>query len=101
MPPKQPTGRPRRYCSAACKQWDWVARRGTRDVKVTEAELVLARTQVDELHDAIYVLACAVEDADRDLEAMGAGASARDLRETIDWLLENARPLLGLHLRPV
>jgi hypothetical protein len=39
------------------------------------------------------VLACAVEDAERDLSAVGADASADELREVVDWLLTAARPL--------
>lgn len=101
LPPPKPTGRPRRYCSQACRQWDWVARRGARDAQITEEQLVLARTQVDELHDAVYVLTCAVEDAERDLEALGAKAGPEELREIVQWLLENARPLTEMHLRPL
>jgi len=71
-----------------------------RDVRLTEEQLVLARTQVDALHDAIYVLACAVEDAERDLGALGERPAPSDLREIVDWVIDNARPLLGLHLRP-
>ena len=69
-------------------------------MRLTEEQLVLARTQVDDLHDAVYVLACAVEDAERDLAALGAGARAEDLREVLDWMLENAKPLTALRLRP-
>ena len=101
LPPKKATGRPRRYCSAACRQWDWVTRRGLRDVKLTEEQLVLARTQVDELHDAIYVLACAVEDAERDLASLGSRPSAGEIREIAEWLIENTRPLTSLKLRPL
>lgn len=100
LPTAKATGRPRRYCSQACRQWDWVTRRGTREVQITEAQLVLARSQVDALHDAIYVLACAVDDAERDLSALGARPAAREVREILDWVLENARPLTGIRLRP-
>lgn len=100
LPEAKSTGRPRKYCSQACRQWDWVTRRGTRDVQITEAQLVLARSQVDALHDAVYVLSCAVSDADRDLAALGARPSAREVREILDWVLENARPLAAFRLRP-
>ena len=100
LPGGQRTGRPRKYCSQACRQWDWVTRRGTREVRLTEEQLVLARTQVDALHDAVYVLSCAVDDAERDLAALGARPSARELREILDWVLANAKPLVGIRLRP-
>ena len=94
------TGRPRRYCSAACRQWDWVTRRGDRAVQITEKQLVLARAEVDRLHDAVYVLACAIADTESDLESLGVDASAAELRSIVDWLLTNARPLAGLRLAP-
>ena len=100
LPEAKATGRPRRYCSQACRQWDYVTRRGSRDVRITEEQLVLARTEVDALHDAVYVLACAVHDAERDLASLGSRPSAREVREILDWVLENARPLAGLRLRP-
>ena len=54
---------------------------------------MVATAELDELHDELFVLACAVDDAERDLAAAGAGATAAELRETLDWLLEAARPL--------
>jgi hypothetical protein len=54
--------------------------------------LVIARTALDELHDQLYVLACAVADTEADLAATPA-PSSRELRRTLDWLLEAARPL--------
>lgn len=69
-------------------------------MQLTEQQLVLARTQVDELHDAVYVLACAVEDAEKDLEAAGPKATAGELREILNWLIENSRPLTNVKLRP-
>ncbi|CAN5571960.1 hypothetical protein BH23ACT3_BH23ACT3_22010 [soil metagenome] len=53
----------------------------------------MARAELDELHDDLYVLACAVDDARRDLEATGDRATRQELREIIDWLLEAAVPL--------
>jgi len=100
LPTPKATGRPRRYCSQPCRQWDWVARRGARDATITEEQLVLARHQVDELHDALYVLACAVEDTERDIAALTSKSSAADVRAILEWLMENARPVLRLQLRP-
>ena len=54
---------------------------------------MIARDELDRLHDDLYVLACAVEDAERDLAAMGATPTASELREVLDWLLTAARPL--------
>jgi len=60
---------------------------------LSDGELVIARAALDELHDELYVLACAVEDAERDLATLDAGPSATELRQILDWLLEAARPL--------
>ena len=62
---------------------------------MSERELVVARSQLDELHDRLYVLACAVEDVERDL---AASATRAEYREAVDWLLEAARPLTELRL---
>ena len=69
-------------------------------MRITEEQLVLARSEVDALHDAVYVLSCAVNDAERDLAGLGGRPSAAQVREILDWVLENARPLAGLRLRP-
>lgn len=58
-----------------------------------EGELVVATEELDALRDDMFVLACAVDDAERDLAAAGRQATAAELREVLDWLLEAARPL--------
>lgn len=60
----------------------------------------MATAELDALHDELYVLACAVDDARRDLEASGARASARELREILDWVLQAATPLRDRELGP-
>jgi hypothetical protein len=57
---------------------------------LADGELVVTRRALDGLDDLVYVLACAVEDVERDL----AGEhDATDVRRSLDWLLEAARPL--------
>jgi hypothetical protein len=53
----------------------------------------MARAELDDLRDALYVLEAAVEDVDRDLE--DAGDDPQELRRALAWLLEAARPLLA------
>ncbi len=53
---------------------------------------MIDRHELDRLHDDLYVLACAVEDTERDL-AGGGGSTVADLRRALDWLLDSARPL--------
>ena len=86
-------GRPREFCSQRCRQWDWVARQRARELALADGELVVTRAALDELRDAVYVLACAVEDTERDLAAAGASPSAAELAAMLDWLLVAARPL--------
>src|SRR4051794_12164514 len=98
--PEQTMGRPRRFCSPACRQWHWVGRQRARELELSESELVVTKRELDELHDELYVLACAVNDAERDLRAAGPKASARALREIVDWLLDAGRPLRDRELTP-
>lgn len=93
LPERSGRGRPREFCSQRCRQWDWVARQRARELELTEDELVVTRSELDTLHDDLYVLACAVEDTERDLAALGARPTAREVRELLEWLLDAARPL--------
>lgn len=61
-------------------------------MQLSDDELVVVRAELDQLHDELYVLACAVEDVERDLDAPGTRTLA-DLRDAVDWLLDAARPL--------
>jgi hypothetical protein len=91
-------GRPRRFCKQSCRQRDFEARRRAHELGIGEHELIVTRAALDELRDDLYVLACAVEDVERDLAELAGAASStaatdHDLREALDWLLEAARPL--------
>jgi hypothetical protein len=92
LPPSAKTGRKREFCRQACRQWDWVARQRARDLDISETDLIVARSELDALRDDLYVLACAVDDVQRDLSAAGK-RTERDLREALTWLLEAAAPL--------
>ncbi len=69
-----------------------MARQRARELELSDGELVIARAALDELHDQLYVLACAVADTDADLAATPS-PPAGELRRILDWLLEAARPL--------
>jgi len=92
-------GRPRQFCSQACRQWDWVARQRARELKLSEDQLTITRTALNDLHDALYVLACAVQDVRRDLEH-NKKPTARELGEMLRWILDCADPLETIRLRP-
>ena len=70
-----------------------MAHQRARELDLSDGELVIARASLDELHDQLYVLACAVDDVERDLAAAGPSPTADELRQALDWLLEAARPL--------
>lgn len=93
LPERTGPGRPKKFCSQRCRQWDWVSRQRARELQISEDELVIARTELDALHDDLYVLACAVEDAERDIATLGSRPTAQDVREILDWLLDAAQPL--------
>ena len=97
--PTNGPGRPREFCSQACRQWDWVARQRARDLQLSEDELVLTRSELNDLHDALYVLACAVHDVRRDLEATKK-PTATELNDMLRWILDCAGPLETVRLRP-
>ncbi len=87
------------FCSQRCRQWDWVARHRARELQLSENELVVAREELDALHDELYVLACAVEDVERDLGAAGQPTPA-ELRDAVEWLLTAAKPLRDREISP-
>lgn len=89
-------GRPRQFCSQACRQWDWVSRQRARELALSDGELVMARSELDSLHDDLYVLECAVADTRRDL---GHDMTEAELRTALQWLLDAAAPLADRRLR--
>ena len=92
LPVQTGRGRPRRFCSQRCRQWDWVSRQRANELDLSENELVIARDELDRLHDDLYTMACAVEDTERDMAA-GGTRTVRELTEMLDWLMDAARPL--------
>ncbi len=97
LPERSGPGRPRVFCSQRCRQWDWVARQRARELELSENELVMARDELDGLHDRLFGLACAVEDTERSL-ALSGRRTASELDEIIGWLLDAARPLRDIEL---
>jgi hypothetical protein len=55
--------------------------------------LVIAKEALDDLHDDLYVLACAVEDTEADLASLGDKPDPNELRRILNWLLDAAQPL--------
>jgi len=91
--PNQRIGRPREFCSQACRQWHWVGKQRAAELQLSEHELIITKETLDQLHDELYILACAVNDAEKDLAAGNGKETPKELRELLEWLLEAARPL--------
>ena len=53
----------------------------------------MARSELDELRDHLWVLEQTVRDVERDL---ASARTVRELREALEWLLHAARPLVSL-----
>src|SRR6476619_2165 len=85
--PAQRMGRPRVFCSQACRQWDWVGRQRARELQLNEDELIITKAELDRLHDELFVLACAVDDVERDRLAAGKTPGTKELDEMLAWLL--------------
>jgi hypothetical protein len=97
--PVQKMGRPRVFCSQSCRQWDWVGRQRARELQLNEDELIIAKAELDQLHDELFVLACAVDDVDRDLASAGKAPGTSEVKEMLSWLLEAARPIRDRELQ--
>ena len=98
LPERSGPGRPRQFCSPRCRRWDWVSRQRAAELELSENELVIARDELDALHDDLYVLACAVDDAEADLKSAGARPAVRELQLVIGNLLAAANPLRNREL---
>ena len=87
-------GRPRLYCKRACRQRDYEARRRALEVGLGEHELVITREELEQIRDRMYVLACTVEDAERDLRQPEA-RRAKELQRVLEFVLDAARECIG------
>lgn len=86
-------GRPRKFCSQRCRQWDWVSRQRIADLRLGADDIVVSRADLDALHDDLYVLTAAIHDTERDLIDPSVMNDRRELRRALGWLLESATPL--------
>ena len=89
-------GRPRTFCRRSCRQRDYEARARAKELGLGDAELVVARQRLDELHDGIAMLEAAIEDVERDISE--APDDPAELARALQWLLSAARPLANLRL---
>jgi len=91
-------GRPKEFCSQRCRQWDWVSRQRASELALSENELVMTRDELDALKDQMYVLHCALNDVQTDLES--PRQTKESLFEMLGWLIQAAEPIAAASLTP-
>ena len=92
LPDPARTGRPRQFCSQACRQRDFISRLRSQEAGLSEAELIVTREELNELRDRLYELECTVADARADL------AAGDDPAEPLQRVMAAAAPLFGTPL---
>ena len=60
-------------------------------------DLIVSRTQLEELQSRVYCLQAALEDIERDL---AQSSEPTDVRDALAWLRENAVPVAELWIEP-
>lgn len=60
-------------------------------------DLIVSRTDLEELQSRLYGLQAALEDIERDLAVSDDEA---DVREALSWLVENAGPVASVWIEP-
>jgi hypothetical protein len=78
------------YCRRTCRQAAYESRQRAGELGVGEHELVVARRDLDELKDQLWILQCALQDADADL---AGSPTLRDYRNAFAAIKEAAAPL--------
>jgi hypothetical protein len=81
-------GRPREFCRRSCRQRQYESKRRASELGLGEDELIIARTELESLRDRLYVLACAVDDVERDVDDT---TPDDEVREAVAWLLEASK----------
>lgn len=97
LPDRTGPGRPRRFCRAGCRQQAFLARKLATAHGLGDDDVIVGREKLEELQGALYCLQAAIEDTDRDLATK---PSAREVRDALTWLLDNARPVAELWIEP-
>ncbi|MFH0410599.1 hypothetical protein ACG98H_00605 [Corynebacterium sp. L4756] len=84
----QGRGRPKKYCSPACKQRAYEKRTALQDFANNDKALTLSPERAVRLHDGLFELRCSAEDI---ATAIEEGAPAAEVRHLCDELVGIAR----------
>jgi hypothetical protein len=87
-------GRPRKYCKRSCRQRDFEARREAQAAGLGSDRLIVERAALHRLRDEVFVLKCAVEDAERDL--VGPRQPSSELHDVVVSLIAAARDVISI-----
>ena len=85
-------GRPRQFCRPACRQAAYRARQLAAGHGLADGEVVVRQEALDDLADAQYVLAAALEDVEVDV---ADAAGPEDLEAALAHLVEACGPAGG------
>lgn len=97
LPERSGPGRPKRFCKQSCRQQAHLARRLSQAHGLSDDAVIIDRQRLEDLQGALYCLQAAVEDVDRDLAAEHDDVA---VTEALNWLLDNARPLIEMWIEP-
>jgi hypothetical protein len=71
------------FCRQSCRQREYEARLRATELGLGEHELVITREELESLRDRLFLLACAVEDIERE-QRDELTKDAQMLRELLD-----------------
>lgn len=88
--PAQTRGRPRKYCSAACKQRAWEQRHNVVGTPIPHDAVIMAPEKAAAFRDGLFELRCCAEDV---ATAAREESSPEEMQELCDELVTVARRL--------
>src|SRR5699024_7598150 len=89
----QGRGRPKKYCSSACKQRAYEKRVALRNFSDNDKALILSPERAVKLHDGLFELRCSAEDI---ATAVEDKAPASEIRQLVEELVGIARRVAEL-----
>lgn len=86
------------YCRQSCRQQAYLARKLAAAHALGDNEVVVRRSELEDLQDRVYALQAALEDVATDLES---ARTVADVRSALSWLVSQAEPVAALWITPV
>lgn len=89
-------GRPRKYCSQACRQRAYEQRNAISGTQIPATAVIIQPERVQQLQDSLFELRCAAEDI---RTAVGEGAHLTEVTQLCDELVELSRKIEKLRIK--